>query len=308
MSSFARPSWTEQELSKLKELCDSGKYRFEDMPAIIGRTKKGIMFKCYELGWGNNYQTPRKYSLDKTYFSTIGLDQCFFTGCLVTDGSLNKRSDGNGYSLRWSVAVKDRHLLEEFAKQTKCTHPLKTTWNKCQISTVDPERKFENVLLSIHDPREWIIDLKKNFGFTSNKCRCFPPPVLPTMQHKLAFMAGLITGDGTITHGDTIRDIMVSICGINRDLISWFKDTIDSLNLPTLSHRPALIASRDDENCYYYKRTGLSAAILVELLTRLPVYCLERKFKSPKALEIISYWKSRPEWPPESFFQSILSN
>lgn len=306
MGSLARPDWTEQEITKLKELCDSGLYRFDTIAKMLGRSHRGTMYKCYEQGFNNRYHV-RLYSHDEAFFSKVTYETCYWAAILATDGCISIK---NGYpTIVWAIAVKDKAHMEMFKETARITNPIKHSKNVCLLSTKDPTTLHENCRLSIDATQQWVKDLSSNFGITNNKTLRCPPPTLPTIQHKLSYIRGFIDGDGSITCSNQEGFISIMVCGCNRELISWIKDTIDSLDLPHIhpAKRPSLIYQPEGESCYYYCLRGFRAAVLFELLRRLPVPCLSRKWDNPRTLQEVNHWKEQSDkWPPESFFDKIL--
>ncbi len=177
---------------------------------------------------------------------------------------------------------------------------------RCQLPSRDSEKRHEHCSIWFEGAFEWADALKRNFGFDENKTLRTSPLNLPTLTHKLAYLRGYIDGDGCITHIGTQGGIHMSVCGVNREMIQWFKDVVDSLGLPSLSNRDNNVCQNEGENCHYWRLNGLSAAVLHQLLIQVPTPYLARKWESPKVLAIIDYWKSRPEWPAETFFTNIL--
>lgn len=305
MGSFARPDWTPQEIAHLKELCDSGKYRFTEIAAILKRPFRGTMYKCYERGFNNLYTTPFKYSYDRAFFSRVTLETCYWGAIMTTDGCISMRKGIP--TIIWVAAEKDKPHMEAFKAAIKSNHPLNRRTNRCQISTTDPNKHHVNYAIALENAREWAADLERHFGVTHNKTLRCPPPSLPTLAHKLAYIRGYIDGDGFITC-DKEGVLDVGICGINREMIAWVKSVVDDMGLPTAKKViPSLVHQAKDENCYYYHVRGFRAAVLFELLRRLPVPNLSRKWDNPTILAIVETWKARTDlWPPDLFFSNLL--
>lgn len=305
MGSLARPDWTPQEITYLKELCDSGLYRFTEIATKLGRTHRGTMYKCYERGFNNLYTTPFKYTYNRTFFDQITYETCYWAAVLTTDGCLSWR---NGIpNIVWVAAEKDKGHMELFKTMIGSTHPLNKRSSCCQISTKDTTKRHVNYALSLENAREWTVALERHFGVTHNKTLRCPPPNLPSLQHRLAYIRGYIDGDGTVTC-DPGGAITIGICGINREMIAWVRQVIEDMELPKAKKaRPALIFQAGGENCYYYNVRGFRAAVLFELLRRLPTPHLSRKWDNPKVIDIVNTWKARVDlWPPEIFFTNLL--
>ena len=211
--------------------------------------------------------------------------------------------------MRWGCADRDRHHMELFKSMVKAEHPIKDILKKCNLSTPDKEKTHKYCYISFESAKPWTDSLERNFGITINKTLRSQMPRLPTNLLKLSFMRGMMDGDGYVTVLTKRISGTLGICGANREIISWFKQVVDSLRLPTLSTRPQDIKQPKGESCSYWKISGLTASILFELFRRLPTPGLSRKWEDPRLLEISAYWKSRVDlWPSDLFFDNILKS
>ncbi len=308
MGSHTHPDWTPQEIIHLKELCDSGLYPFDKLAKQLGRSKSGTMYKCYEQGFGNKY-IYKRYSHKESFFQDISLESSYWAGIIATDGCISHSKGASVLNL--TVSIKDIDHLERWKLAVKATNPIKRVMVKCNISTKDPSKEFEHCFMRLDSAHQLISDLSTNFGITNNKTLRGPPPNLPSIQHQLAYIRGFIDGDGSLTLSHQKGFVVLMVCGCNREMISWIKDIIDSLDIPHIhpAKRPSLVYQPPGESCYYWCLRGFRAAVLVELLKRLSVPNMTRKWDNPRLLEEINHWKQRVDrWPPESFFTNILSN
>jgi hypothetical protein len=302
MGSHARPNWSPEEIAHLKQLCDSGLYRFDKMAEKLGRSKSGTMYKCYEQGFNNLYRYS-VYTHDETFFSGTSPLECYWAGIMATDGCLSIHRGSKTIILH--VATKDRAHLERFKDAMKATNPIYERQIKCSISTRDPDKLHPYCGISISSADTCYDNLGKVFNITRNKTLRAEPPSLPSLYHRLCFIRGVIDGDGSITCGHQEGFLNISICGCNKELLAWIKQTVDDMDLPHLTNgdRTSLIYQPNGENCYYYCIRGLKACVFCEILRRLPLPRLERKWDGPKALSNIDFWKARQDvWPNDAFF------
>lgn len=309
MGSFARPDWTQEEITNLHTLCTSGKYQFTEIAKLLGRPLRGVMYKCYERGFNNPY-VVRKYSHDTEYFSRITYESCYWAAIMATDGCISWKK--HIPTLIWACAAKDREHVELFKTALKATNPIDFWRQTCSLSPTknkDTLRDYQKI--RIESAYQLVKDLESNFGVTRNKTLRSAPPNLPTLKHKLSYIRGFIDGDGAITHSNQKGFLTIMVCGCNREMIAWIKDVIDDLPIPHIhpAKRPSLIYQPKDESCYYFRLRGFRAAVLFELLRRLSVPNLSRKWDNPRALEEVNHWKQQADrWPPESFFNNLLSD
>lgn len=299
--------WSPSEDALLINLCSAGKHTLKEIGQhFFSRKRYAHHVRMRHLGIGNTFRRPPKYTYNTAYFDKVTLENCYWAGMLQTDGCISLR--GDYVSIIWGCAEKDRQHMERFKSAVQSTHPIHQLLKKCQLSISDKEKIHPYCRLTFEGAFQWATALKRHFGFDQNKTLRTVPPNLPTHLHKLAFLKGLIDGDGCITHDNTKGGLHMSICGANKELLLWCKGTVDSMNLPSLAHRDTSVNQREGEKCYYWTLGGLTAALLHQILYRLPTPHLARKYESPKVLAIIDYWKTRPEWPSETFFSNILNS
>jgi len=300
-------SWSTEEDLLLKSLCSSGKHRFVDMPALLGKKNKfQVIRRARFLKIVNKQHRPRKYTYNVKYFDTPTLESCYWAGILQTDGCLARRR--NYVTIIWGCSSKDRPHMELFRSHIGSTHPIKEQVKKCQLSIKNSEKEHSHCRIAFEGAFEWANALKAHFGFDHNKTLRTSPPALPSLQYKLAYLKGFIDGDGCITYSNQSGAISIGFCGVNRELLIWIKDFVDGLNLPKGRPFTRLVQQKRGEACYYWAVSGLQAAVLHELLIRVPTPQLARKWESPKALVAKQYWKDRADlWPSDAFFTNILA-
>lgn len=310
MGSHARPDWTEAEIQHLKQLCDTGLYRFCDMVPLLGRTTSGIHYKCYALGFRNAYRQPCTYEHDRAFFSRVTPETCYWAGIMTTDGTILRHAYARaGLSLQ--VALKDMDLVECWKATIKATHPINRGKAKCQLSTKDPNAYHEHCTLRLDSAPELVADLDRVFNITYSKTLRCPPPELPDTLHKLCYMRGYVDGDGNITQSNQLGFMSVGVCGCNRELIANIKAIVDDLDIPHIhpARRPSLLYQGEGENCYYYNLRGFRAAVLFELLRRTPTPNMARKWDNPRVLHHVQHWKDQADrWPPETWFAERLTS
>ncbi len=310
MGSHSRPDWTPQEIARLRELCDSGQHTFPEIATLLGRPLHGVMYKTYERGFGNRYRHVEfLYEHDRTFFSRITPETCYWAGVMTTDGSVMYK--GNASILNLTVAIKDLDHLERWKAAIKATHPIKRGWNQCTLSTRDPEAMHEHCYLRLDSAPELVADLSRVFNITAGKTLRCPPPNLPDVLHRLCYIRGFIDGDGIVTSTDSQIGFMeVKVCGCNREMIANIKDIVDALDIPHISDakRPSLLYQGDGESCYYWGLRGFRAAVLFDLLRRTPTPNLARKWDNPRVIRHVDHWRAQTDrWPPEAWFAARLT-
>lgn len=108
------------------------------------------------------------------------------------------------------------------------------------------------------------------------------PPTNLTKEQNLAFICGLIDGDGTIILSKQNR-LELSIIGTG-EIINWIKNIFDYLvlNKTKLLAKARQRLDRDSENHWVYKVTGFRAYSILSELMKLQVPRLDRKWNNVK--------------------------
>lgn len=297
-----RKPWSQEEENRLKNLCESGLYSGVDMMHFFpDRTLGAIWARCHVLGIITNYKYT-KYTYDENYFNELDLTKIYYGGLFMADGCIYIRPKHGEVSFIWAIARKDIKLLENFKTAINSTHVI----NLYESRSPTTNNVCYGCSLRIESAKILAEQLKKHFGMIPNKTKRFPPPNLFALIEKLAFIKGYLDGDGCLIHSNNRVSIQISSC--NKEILLWIKNIFDDMNINCLSNRGySNVSARTDENSYYYSVDGLRAAILYEIFMRINTPSLDRKWRNEELLNTINYWKSRPEWPPETFFIEILS-
>ena len=193
--------------------------------------------------------------------------------------------------------------MKLFCSIIQSNYPIKI---QPQKSPSYPYRINNQYIFSTKRANRWAEKLKEHFGIIPKKTKRFPPPNLNNNKEKLSYLAGLIDGDGSIVFSND--SLSISICSCNKELLIWIKDFIEELNLPTLRNLGyPQISIPKYENCYYYSISGFRAFILHELIMRINVTYLKRKWDNPIVIDKKKIYKESSKWPNEIFFQNILN-
>lgn len=300
--------WSKEEDQILKELCESGKYRYEDMVQFFKeKTRIGIIGRAARLNINNTFKNIL-YTFDENYFDELTLENIYYGGLFCADGCISYRQnrESNECTFTWQVCEKDLDQLQKFTKKIKSTYPIT---NSVRPSPIYKDRMFKQYRFSTSRAHRWAEKLKEHFGIIQHKTKRFPPPNLKTNKEKLAYIRGFLDGDGTIAGINPEKgQFSIRLCSCNKELLSWIKNFIDSLNFPSFSQRGnSNITTVNKENCFYYSFCGLRAVVFYELMMRINTPFFERKWLQVGLQDCINYWKSYAEWPSEIFFENILN-
>ena len=126
-----------------------------------------------------------KYTKNKDYFlNKDNLEVCYWAGFIAADGCVHRKY----YGVSFDLSERDAKHLELFAKAVGSNASVKYRVGSCGT----PMASF--YINSI----EFTKNLCENFNITPVKTHTLKPPLHLAYSSKLAYLAGLIDGDGCI--------------------------------------------------------------------------------------------------------------
>ena len=203
-------------------------------------------------------------------FSTIGLRSCYWAGVLQTDGSIRRTSERLQSRITLQLKESDKAHVIKFAEFIGFKYPVR--W------------------VSNHGYGAWRVDmyrveahldaLRDNFGVEPDKGSRFQDPHL-TGDNRLAFLAGMIDGDGSVVWQDG-HPLAVQLFG-PLALIQWSRALVDEIVPPIRANRVKALPSKL-KNGFITRIQGKRAVKLVEIITQYDLPILQRKwFQDMKA-------------------------
>jgi len=207
----------------------------------------------------------RKYTLDHEFFSEGSLLSCYWAGFIAADGCIVRTNGQN--SVKIKLSQKDSGHLEQFLQDAGSNSPVKSsTDGYCYICV---------------GSRQWMSDLEA-LGITPRKTLTLEPPVGLSREQSLAFIAGLIDGDGCIsfdhyTYGGPDSPITeyptIDLCGTEPVMV-WVKDFMDK-NIPASVQAGV---GRYKSGLSRWKASGNRALRIKEQLKDLDLPLMSRKW------------------------------
>ena len=297
--------WSNEEKELLKNLLDTGMYRHRDLPQFFPKRNFGtIRAQIIRMGLKTKHKNSC-YVFDQDYFNQPTIINSYIAGYWMADGCIYKDNRDNKYSFRINLSLRDKSFIDLVQKEIKSNHKLRIYKKKSPGS----DNIYDYVSFGLGGIDNWIDPLFKYFGMCSQKTKRFPAPNLTDIKHKLAYILGYFDGDGSVSVGkDNI--LALSVCSSNKTILEYIRDLFESFNIPRLNNaygNNLILDARDNKSLYIYRVGGFRACVIYEILMRLNIPCLERKWKKLEILELVNTAKARPEWPEESFFQNILN-
>lgn len=197
------------------------------------------------------------YSYDRNYFRSGNLQAHYWAGFIAADGYIGTR----GYHLSIKLSDKDISLLERFKRDTKFSGDI--------LKSGTETRKR----LIIGGCKEWIEDLDTLYNIGNAKSFTLLPPNITSQRDKLAYIVGLIDGDGHISVGST-GYFKFGIIGTPR-LLKWVKATLDEISPTETSNISVAPRCKALSNYAVY---GKRAIKLARHLKDMPIEKLDRKW------------------------------
>lgn len=229
--------WTNDEVEKLKILIETGASRKEIANKLF-RTEKSINCKMNELRYflkersllqeSNN---RRVYTVDDDYFENVDTQKkAYWLGWMVTDGYViselhTKRGVVRCTKVGLKIHEKDLCVVEEFTKDTKSTFPIKH--NKAGTNNNLFTNKFiKKTRVIISGPQcnyevssaKMVQDLSK-YGVVQNKTYTIGYPELLKEEFSPGFIAGVISGDGSVNLKKNHNETYLLRCNIAGNLV-----------------------------------------------------------------------------------------
>jgi hypothetical protein len=281
--------WTDDEIRLLRDITSKGNISYEKIAKqyFPSRGLRGIKSKAQLLGFHNKFCGSKIHSQDETFFSIPNLINSYFAGFLAADGALMLIRGRPHLGL--CISAKDRHLIETFNQLSKSTNKIGVKWQKSPRS----DNVTEIVYIRYAGVDQWFKDLGSNFNIIPQKTfRLGPPPALQDIDLKLAYMVGILDGDGYIGlsgQKDGHSAITFTFASASKTILDWIDETVEGLGYKGVSairHHSGVIKSKRD-NVYLYNVSGLRAAKLLLRLRALPVPKLARKWDNPVVLDRI---------------------
>lgn len=212
-----------------------------------------------------NKNGRRKYTINHEFFDG-SLLSCYWAGFIAADGCI---IDGNGqHGVKIKLSEKDRPHLERFCLDAGSDSPVKSS-----------ERGY--CYVSLHSA-QWVRTLAQRLHITPRKSKTLRPPVGLTEAQALAFIAGLIDGDGCISYSrysygkknsPVTEYPSIDVCGTT-PMMDWVKGFMDKF-VP--SNRQAAV-------CFYksglarWKAGGKRAVEIKRCIEDLDLPLLARKW------------------------------
>jgi hypothetical protein len=208
-------------------------------------------------------------------FSILTPEACYFAGLLATDGNLPSKTN----KIKIALKAIDEYTLQALAKFIG----FGGSFSYRTMSATEGRGLYVEMSFSSKKIRE---DLCHHFGIVPNKSGCMPSPKLTGTDLVLAYMVGLIEGDGSVKYdAETQKIEKISFFSASRPLVEWFSEHMRQLTGSEANiHRHAGNANK---NYFGIHCTGIFAEQFFGILQGTSVGTMKRKWLPPACRYVI---------------------
>lgn len=209
------------------------------------------------------------YTYNIDFFKTPNLKNCYYAGLIASDGCIEQDNEGACNKLSIKIADDDKKVLEIFKHDIQFTGEIKfckrarPQWKDMARLRITLQKQTENDLAI--------------FGIVPNKTYCMLPPIHLQDEFALAYIIGLLDGDGSI-YRTTDKYLRIKWTG-RKDVLVWIKNIIDK-KFPTEKGQVANIFRVKNEECFSYCIGGNRSNRIYQSLKKIDVPKFERKWMS----------------------------
>lgn len=264
--------WTPEEREILKQNYTKVKSLKELLPLFPDREYDGIRSMANVMGL---FRTV-PHTKDKTFFNIPNILNCSIAGFIAADGCITENKKIKRLAI--GLAIKDEDYLLKIKDLLKYSGPLTyQTYNyhfdnKTKNGIVVYDGTAKRCDLQICDCKDFVENLQKYWNIAPRKTLTLMPPNLSDTKLMMAFISGLIDGDGWIYKDKELYNI--GIMG-TLELMTWVKNTFDYL-VPLGSN--CQLTHESNKNTYSYKVSGVKVYWLAKIFLSLDIIRMHRKW------------------------------
>lgn len=220
--------------------------------------------------------------VNEKFFSSLSLASSYWAGFIAADGCV--RYTEKGYpTLSIGLQASDLPHLERFKSDCGAYN---TNIGVYTINYLKQDGTYAKVArMQLSGVYSIVQDLFTIYNITPRKSFSLLPPNITTKENILAYIAGLIDGDGTIrvanvnakSNSNTLR---IELCGASEALLSWVASQMD-FYYPLSSSLASIEKSKvkGDQVKKTYSLTGSRASLLTLDVKKLQLPLLQRKWE-----------------------------
>lgn len=250
--------WTPEEETLLKDLVSTGLYSYRDMEKFFpGRTLSSLTkhARIY-LNIHNNIYKQHKYTYTKGFFATPNILNSYVAGFWAADGCVRLIPPASPV-LRLDLGTEDLEYLKT----------MKDLLGYTGIITPTKRKKSTTHYFQMTVSDEYRLDLERNFGIIPRKTKHLSPPNLPSLDMKIAFLIGLLDGDGCV-HLNYRNSLSIGYTSCSRRAVEWYEMVMKLLNLPSIQRNTKIPKIREltHAKAFFLAYSGARAVAFVKLV------------------------------------------
>ena len=282
--------WTQEEEQKLIECYQNKLSKIETLMLFPRRSYQALKRKAQEL----NIKKTRLQVKNENFFDTPNTINCSVAGFIASDGCILPAKNKNGHRIIIRLCRKDKQILEDIKRATSSNASINDSERTCVLDTKRNINKTEKTYfisgLDFSSALNWSQKLAEHWNIVPQKSLILLPPNLNNIDDKLAYICGLISGDGTIgfLRHKNFRYFYISLLGTER-LLNWIKITFEEFLQEKI--KPTIRKERLDGNIWAFQINGMQAVRIFEKINTLNCVKLNRKWKSEEILECVNQSK-----------------
>lgn len=285
--------WNEDEDELLKKYYPSSASVKELDNVISNRNYDSMSSRAAYLGIKRG--TRYIFTKNDLFFSIPNELNCSVAGAWAADGCVETKKKGRGYRVMMNLSTKDFDFLSKIKNSFEFTGEIKNYIKKAVVlkterSSTIYDRKTSS--LQISRAKQWIEDLNKHWNITTQKTYSLQPPNITDLNLCMAYLCGIINGDGSIGVYKNLKykDLRISLLG-TEPLLIWAKSIFEEFLGEPIGAKVRL--ERVGARIFSFNIYGPNAAKIIKYINTLDCVFMDRKWKSEAVLNEIESLKQR---------------
>lgn len=202
--------YTRKEIQHIKNTY--GKISSADIANNLNRTVEAIYLKANKLKLKSSIK--RKYKVNDKFFNRTTINNSYWAGFIAADGCIKD----NNKRIQLKLKSSDIEHLKKFKNNIEFT-------GKISIYDNGDNSGRKHCFMCITSEKI-CADLHRNFNITNRKAKTLKPPYSLTAKKSLAFIKGLLDGDGCVRKN---KNALYLDFNGTKEVIMWIKDVLNNI-------------------------------------------------------------------------------
>lgn len=279
--------WTEQEYDILKQYFSNLKTKDLQERFLPHRTIGSIRVKANCL----NLHRQNKFFKNEDFFKYPNTINSSIAGIFASDGHLRPSKTNSQSQVLLGINTNDMELLEQIKFITTSNARIISKEYKHEINNKRMNKIYKTnkriSFLRFYSANKWTEDLYKYWNIpTGNKSLTIGKPNFNDLNLSLAYICGLISGDGSIyvNKSDKYKHLKINILG-TKELLEWVREIYCKFFNKDIKAK--VRKEKRDSKIYSLQISDLKAIKLFEKIKSLDCVFLSRKWNNIEVLEYI---------------------